>query len=119
MNIKEKLAVLLRMAADKICPEAKEKHFETEENYKPRKVGLNVVVTKKEIKEARYAEPANRLSLTEAKKQAISRAKALVRQAIYNTIKRERLVNYTITKVGEDISIVGEMFIYVKDDETN
>ena len=99
----------------KINPQERLSNIESVDNYEARKLGVCLVLTKKEIKDYRKKMKLDEgWSNRKSDEMLIKEVKNEVRQSIINSIIQRGLIEYYVEKVGDALHVTGEIKVYIK-----
>ena len=100
----------------KINPQERLSNIESVDNYEARKLGVCLVLTKKEIKDYRKKNKVDEgRSNRKAVEMLVCGNKNEIR--IINSINQKDLIEYTVCKVGDEIHVRGEIKVYIKKEQ--
>lgn len=101
--------------AEKINPQERLSSIEKVDNYEAKKLGICLGRTKKEIKDYRKKMKTDEgWSNRRADEMLIKEVKNEVRQSIINSINQRGLIEYSVSKVGDELHVTGEIKVYIK-----
>lgn len=105
---------LIRLA-EKINPQERLNSIERVDNYEAKKLGICLGRTKKEIKDYRKKMKHDEgWSNRKADEMLIKEVKSEVRHSIINSINQRGLIEYSVSKVGDELYVTGEIKVYIK-----
>lgn len=117
--MKKRLAQWFLLVAKRLDPDICIENAKVVEDYDARKIGLEYVVTKKDVKEFRFKDGA-RMSLREARRGVVGECRRNIRKHIFGCIDAYRLIEY-IVKQDDDggFHVSGELRVYIPKPKTD
>lgn len=110
--MKKRLAKWFLLVANRLDREIVVERFKAIEDYEPKKIGLNIEVTKKDVKKFRKNDKENQ-SLRKSKQTIITEAQKKIQQEIFEAISRNHLIEYDVFKKGDGFVVSGELKVNV------
>lgn len=107
--MKKTLSQWLLNVAKKLDPKGVIENVPEVRNYKPSKLGLAIIIDKKDIKKFKATE---KVSQREAVRQMICESKSKIKSEILTAINSNKLIEYDVQKKGKDYVVGGELKIY-------
>lgn len=111
-NLSQRLAQWFLLVAKRLDSEIVVERYKHIENYEPKKIGLSVSITKKDVKQFRKNEKDN-ISLRSARALVVSKAKQKIQQDILEAVGRNRLIEYDVRKEGDGFIVSGELKVNI------
>lgn len=114
--MKKRLAQWFLLVAKRFDPEIVIENHKLVQDYEPKKLGLTLEITKKDVREFRQN---SSFSEQEARKTIVEDAKHKIRAVIINSIDRMGLIEFNVRKRGCGFEVSGDLKVNVPCQQVN